>query len=144
MTFNQSNLNKGGIGLGLYISKLIIQRIGPHDQEFLIESEVSKGTTFSFFIFQNVQAHLENSLQENVFMHSSYEQVSNKHFTEYTRISQNQCDLDNTFEEKHYLAMKNEQFAKVLGQKLTFNTFQSSNNNNNNKEWRHANSVDLT
>ena len=51
VTFNQNNLNKGGIGLGLYISKQIIQRIGPSTQEFKIESLGKHGSSFSFLVY---------------------------------------------------------------------------------------------
>ena len=49
-TINQGNMNNNGIGLGLFLSKNIIQNIGKNN-EFRIKSEVNKMTKFSFNIF---------------------------------------------------------------------------------------------
>jgi signal transduction histidine kinase len=41
------NVNRGGMGLGLTISKMIIQELGG---EINVESEFGKGSTFTFTI----------------------------------------------------------------------------------------------
>ena len=53
-TFDTENgMNKEGIGLGLTICRSLIARLGPTGQ-LLIESEVGKGSVFSFKIFTNL------------------------------------------------------------------------------------------
>ena len=52
-TFNSFGLNNNGIGLGLSISKKIIEKISG-DCKILVESTIGKGTKFSFKVCLNL------------------------------------------------------------------------------------------
>lgn len=52
-TYDSNGLNKQGIGLGLLISQKIINVLGPRNN-LKIKSELEKGTTISFTIFNNL------------------------------------------------------------------------------------------
>lgn len=43
-------MNASGTGLGLFISRKIVQQLGPNDN-FEIKSKVGVGSTFSFWIY---------------------------------------------------------------------------------------------
>lgn len=50
---NKSKNNSQGIGLGLFICKSLISKLGPN-QKIGVKSELSKGTSFTFEIFKNL------------------------------------------------------------------------------------------
>lgn len=50
---NEKGMNKEGIGLGLSICRSLIARLGPTGK-LHIESEVGKGSLFSFKIYTNL------------------------------------------------------------------------------------------
>lgn len=58
----QSKSNKGGIGLGLFICKSIISKIGPN-QEIEVKSSSSQGTTFTFTIYKEIK---EKSVKKQI------------------------------------------------------------------------------
>lgn len=51
---NQNKKNSQGIGLGLFICKSIIQKIGPK-KEIKVKSKVGEGTTFTFEIYKDAE-----------------------------------------------------------------------------------------
>ncbi len=47
-------MNKHGIGLGLIITKKLIQQLGPRNQAIQLESAPGKGTKISFLIYRKM------------------------------------------------------------------------------------------
>ncbi|KAM3131984.1 hypothetical protein pb186bvf_015868 [Paramecium bursaria] len=57
-TFNFQNNNQHGVGLGLTITKQLVNLLGP-DETLEFQSEVDKGTEFSFTIYRNLDDNHE-------------------------------------------------------------------------------------
>eukprot|EP00828_Plagiopyla_frontata_P030688 TRINITY_DN4016_c0_g1_i2.p1 TRINITY_DN4016_c0_g1~~TRINITY_DN4016_c0_g1_i2.p1 ORF type:complete len:292 (-),score=28.31 TRINITY_DN4016_c0_g1_i2:688-1563(-) len=62
VTFNDFNLNQQGIGLGLFICKKIIGKIGP-EEKLIIKSNYGHGSSFSFIIFSQINSENNYSFQ---------------------------------------------------------------------------------
>jgi hypothetical protein len=56
----KKNLCKHGVGLGLTISKSLIQKLGPEKQKIRIDSVPGGGTTFTFLIYKDLRAALKS------------------------------------------------------------------------------------
>ena len=62
---NSLGMNKNGIGLGLIISKKIVEKLGPESKNLEVSSIVDKGSSFSFKIFGNLERALKKSYSSN-------------------------------------------------------------------------------
>jgi len=51
-----SHLNLQGVGLGLVISKLLTQELGPDNEGLMVDSEEGKGTTFYFLLESKIDS----------------------------------------------------------------------------------------
>ena len=56
-THKSENINKEGIGLGLFICNMIVSQLGPQ-KKLQIESQINVGSTFKFIIATDYDVYL--------------------------------------------------------------------------------------
>jgi len=103
---NRKELNQHGIGLGLTLSKHLVDKLGP-PQQIMLNSEFGKGTEISFVIYVDNQKKDQNEI---------------KHFTRFgttkkSVIVQNKLELTPIF--SHRLLEKPQSFVKKSSENIT-------------------------